>query len=1058
VNEIIGDFTSLTLLAVDSLEGDCFETRAQRLQRRLFDDLDQRYVSGVRVIREMARLQGNAARPMMPVVFTSGLTMGDEADSADRAAPFELGNVVYSISQTPQVLIDHQVGQQGGALVFNWDVVEEAFPPGLLDDMFGAYCRLLRQLADDESTWRSATLDLLPPTQWEQRARVNGTATEQVNCLLDAPFASQAQRQPDHPAVVSRERTLTFRELDQESNQLAHHLRRLGIGSDQLVAVVLEKGWEQVVAVLAIVRAGAAYLPIDPSLPRERQHLLLERGDAKVAITRSDMERPAGLRVICLDDTEWRREDATSLEGARNPSDLAYVIFTSGSTGFPKGVMIEHGAAWNTVVDINKRFRVGPSDRVLALSALSFDLSVYDIFGILAAGGTVVLPDPARLRDPEHWSTLLSAEKITIWNSVPALMQMQADFLQGLSREFPETLRLVMLSGDWLPVTLPDHLRQLNPGNNAFEVVSLGGATEASIWSILYPIPEVSSSWASIPYGKPMANQTFHVFNRRLEPCPTWVSGELYIGGAGVARGYWKDKEKTDASFLVHPRSGERIYRTGDLGRYLPDGNIEFLGREDFQVKIQGFRIELGEIEATLGQHPAVKTAVVTAVGEPRGNKHLVAYVVLENTLETTDGLRAFLRSRLPEYMVPAMFVLLQNLPLTANGKVDRAALPQPTEDRRTSDNRSVPPRDHLELQLARIWSEVLGIPNIGLRDNFFELGGHSLTAVRLATRLQNGLSYRIPLAAFFRHPTIEDLARLLRDQGDRTPEAALVSIQTRGSKRPLFWVHPAGGNVFSYIHLAQALGPEQPFFAFQSKGLTLSQNLGPDNIQDIAAEYCAELVRLPVEQPYQLGGWSMGGAVAFEMARQLCIAGCEVSHLFVVDAAAPGFDADMSAGNEIPAGIAFARELGIPLHKYAADVKALANLGPERQVERIFEWAQEGGLLPSEESQETVARLFKVFRRNLAALDCYSGAPYAGRMTLFRSTDYPGASHHPLLGWDKFVQGGIDLQVMQGDHYSILSAPLVRHLADRLIASLRPKNELTEPSSSHAVGVSGKL
>ena len=288
-----------------------------------------------------------------------------------------------------------------------------------------------------------------------------------------------------------------------------------------------------------------------------------------------------------------------------------------------------------------------PEDRVLALSSLSFDLSVYDIFGTLAAGGTIIIPSASATRDPAHWAEVMVQEQVTVWNSVPALMAMLVEYAAGRPEVLPHALRLVLLSGDWIPVTLPDRIKALVEG---VQVISLGGATEASIWSILYPIETVDPAWKSIPYGKPMVNQRFHVLNEALEPCPVWVPGQLYIGGIGLAKGYWRDEEKTCASFITHPRTGERLYRTGDLGRYLPDGNIEFLGREDFQVKLQGYRIELGEIEAALTQHPAVRVAVVTAVGEPQGNKRLVAYVVpnQEQTL-SINGLQSALHEELIE-------------------------------------------------------------------------------------------------------------------------------------------------------------------------------------------------------------------------------------------------------------------------------------------------------------------------------------------------------------------------------------------------------------------------
>lgn len=631
VNDIMGDFTSSILLEVNNYTQDTFEARAQRLQEQLWKDLDHRYVSGVQVLRELTKTQEGASRAVMPVVFTSTLTQDSLRQNTFTLEG--LGEVVYGITQTPQVWLDHQVSEQKGALVFNWDVVEELFPEGLLHDMFDAYCGLLQRLANQKESWQESwpetTQKLVPHAQLKQQAVINATEAPMSVGMLHTLFAQQVSRRPHQPAVSYYNRTLTYEELYRRSNHVGHQLRQMGARPNTLVAVVMEKGWEQVVAVLGVLESGAAYLPVDPELPKERLWHLLEHGEVKLVLTQSwldeNLEWPESVHRLCVDNKDLMSLNHQPLNPVQGPDDLAYVIYTSGSTGLPKGVMINHRGAVNTIVDINQRFGVGPNDRVIALSSLSFDLSVYDIFGTLAAGGTIVISKASAVSDPAHWAELIVREKVTIWNSVPALMEMFVEYVANRPEVLPRSLRLILLSGDWIPVTLPDQIKGLAKG---IQVMCLGGATEASIWSILYPIETVDPAWKSIPYGRPMVNQRFHVLNEALEPCPVWVPGQLYIGGVGLAKGYWRDEEKTRASFFDHPRTGERLYRTGDLGCYLPDGNIEFLGREDFQVKIQGFRVELGEIEATLTQYPGVSASVVAAVGELGGNKRLAAYVV----------------------------------------------------------------------------------------------------------------------------------------------------------------------------------------------------------------------------------------------------------------------------------------------------------------------------------------------------------------------------------------------------------------------------------------------
>jgi amino acid adenylation domain-containing protein len=753
IDHLVGNFASTVLLEVDGREP-TFELRAARLQERLWGDLRHGLVSGVEVLREANRLQGGSTRAAMPVVFSSVLPLARETDVIPEGP-----ELIYSSVQTPQVALEVLVTEVAGSVRYTWNSVDDAFPPGFVTAMFEAYQSLLDHLAagpdGDQSAWRREGRAPVPPLQLVRRRKINATAAPEPGWLLHEPIAADS----DDVAVVTADRRLTYRELSREADLLSRNLPAGG-----LIAVVMEKGWEQAVATLAILRAGAAYLPIDPALPLERRWHLLEQGDVEVALTQPSFVEglgwPQGVRVVAV-EKNLGAGLVPAREGVNPSPTLAYVLFTSGSTGLPKGVMIDHRGAANTVADINRRFRISAADRVLALSSLSFDLSVWDLFGILGAGGRVVMPDPEASRDPAHWHERIEREGVTVWSSVPALMELYADYLESHGLTVPASLRLVMLSGDWIPVPLPGRLRAL--GSRA-ELISLGGATEASIWSVLFPVREVDPAWRSIPYGRPMANQTLHVLDKRLDPSPDWVPGQLYLGGIGLALGYWKDEAKTRASFIIHPWTGERLYRTGDLGRWLPDGNVELLGREDLQVKIQGYRVEPGEIETALALHPAVREAVVTAAGEARGHKRLVAYVVLRHSLEPAE-LRAWLEARLPDYMVPHLYVQIGALPLTANGKVDRKALPAPEPARRPSRapaSESDRPRSTTETRMARLWEEVLGVSPVGLDDDLFALGGDSLLALRLLDAIEKELGRRLPLGALFQEATVEKLAALV--------------------------------------------------------------------------------------------------------------------------------------------------------------------------------------------------------------------------------------------------------------------------------------------------------
>jgi len=568
--------------------------------------------------------------------------------------------------------------------------------------------------------------------------------------------------------------------------------------------VATQPSWERIVATLGVLESGAAYLPIDPTLPNERIAYLLEDGQVELVLTQSWLDEglawPANIQRIRVDDPELAELDPGPLLPVQTPDDLAYVIFTSGSTGHPKGVMIDHRGAVNTIRDINARFEVTTGDRVLALSNLSFDLSVYDIFGLLAAGGTIVLPDPTLERDPSHWAKLVASHGVTIWNTVPQLLQMLVDCPGVGSGELDvSSLRLALLSGDWIPIELPQRARSLV---GELDVVSLGGATEASIWSIIYPIGPLDPTWRSIPYGKPLVNQRFYVLNDGLDPCQPWVTGHLYIGGIGLAKGYWRDEERTSASFIVHPRTGERLYRTGDLGRYMEDGNIEFLGREDSQVKLNGFRIELGEIETALRTHPCVADCYVlartwrnwTEAATPSKNaevrnRFLIAYVVRHPGITFSEAdIRSYLRQKIPDFMVPSRVLEIENVPLSGNGKVDRRALPDPDEIIRSSET-LLAPRTDLERILVGMWSAMLGLAaeKIGVKDNFFDLGGNSLLLVKVSGMIAKHFSIQLRVTQLFQSPTVESLARLLdgiRGVSNQEAEAEPDDARDRAARR----------------------------------------------------------------------------------------------------------------------------------------------------------------------------------------------------------------------------------------------------------------------------------
>ncbi|ALU89427.1 polyketide synthase [Herbaspirillum rubrisubalbicans M1] len=627
VPHLLGDFTAVTLLPLDLSSRSGFAQRAAAVNGSILGYLQHRAFSAVDVLREWNRGRERAEALSMPVVFTSQLGMSDPTKGAARQSP--LGEVVYGISQTPQVWLDHQACEQEGALVFNWDVIDDLFLPGVVDAMFDAYCTLLHYLAADPAHWETALPAMLPLRQQQVRQAVNDTPAPLPQACLDQLFFSRAQQQPEQLALVSREGQWRYGQLAQWAQRLSQALLAAGVRPGDRVAVLMQKCSQQVAACLAIQQCGAAYVPVDSSTPASRLHSILAGSTIRVVLSRSAERAHVqslldGQETILLeaDEDQLASYPAHTPEAPRNLHDAAYVIYTSGSTGTPKGVLIDHMGAANTVLDINRRFGITAGDKVLGLSSLYFDLSVYDIFGTLAAGGTLVLPDHDKVRDPGHWLRLVQEHGVTVWNSVPALLELLLDSAEQSGQSLPG-LRHVLLSGDWISLGLPPRLRQAAP---ASQLIAMGGATEASIWSNWFAVQEVAAHWRSIPYGKPLSNQAYHVLDAHGQPCPDYVTGDLYIAGIGLAVGYENDAQKTADSF-IHMPDGQRLYRTGDLARYWTDGNLEFLGRRDFQVKIAGNRIELGDIEAALLRCPGVREAVVDTIGTPP-QLRLAAWVV----------------------------------------------------------------------------------------------------------------------------------------------------------------------------------------------------------------------------------------------------------------------------------------------------------------------------------------------------------------------------------------------------------------------------------------------
>ncbi|MBX9399679.1 non-ribosomal peptide synthase/polyketide synthase [Lysobacter sp. BMK333-48F3] len=719
---------------------------------------------------------------------SAGLLAGIEDAGGTGAADQAFGMRLLASDEHTHYPLALSVDDYGAGFALKAHCAKGIEPDAALDRVEHALRSLIGALEDEVRGGPVAMPSALPCVSAAERARLtldwNATARDYPQEVMHAGFERQVRLQPQAPAVLCGEERWSYQTLNRHANRIAHGLLAEGVRAGDRVGILLERGPWMLAAVLAVVKAGAAYVPLDPAHPPQRLRETLQDCTPARVLSQRSLARHEGVSavpVLCVDEAErWDGQAQTNPSASgigTDPQALAYVIYTSGSTGRPKGVMVRHAAAANLFAWVEASFGMGPSDRVLFTTSLSFDLSVYDLFGMLWSGGSVQVARSEEVRDPARLVELLRSG-ITFWDSAPAVF---AGLLGSLQGEVSSDLRLAFFSGDWIGLDLPDALRRAFP---RCEVVALGGATEATVWSNYHRVGQVDPGWKSIPYGRPIWNARYYVLDGRGEPSPVGVPGDLYIAGACLAAGYWNRPELTAERFVADPFvAGERMYRTGDRARYWADGTLEFLGRSDFQVKVRGYRIELGEIESALQACAGVREAVVAAHGEVGGERRLVAYWLGEAV--EAASLRSQLQSRLPEYMLPSAYVHMERWPLTPNGKLDRATLPAPEGEAHARQAYEAP-QGEVEQALAQLWTQLLGVERIGRHDHFFALGGHSLLAVRLQARVQERLGVELPLREVFAEPTLAGQARRVQAAGS-AGLPAIVPVP-RGQRLPLSW------------------------------------------------------------------------------------------------------------------------------------------------------------------------------------------------------------------------------------------------------------------------------
>ncbi|MDB5313855.1 MAG: mycocerosate synthase [Gemmataceae bacterium] len=966
-----------------------------------------------------------------------------------------------------EMVLEDVGGTIEGMLCYNTDL----YDPETMDRLIGHFRTLLDAVTADPNArvaglpWLTAEEREDVLTRWNQ----TGTGDPPDICLHEL-VERQAAATPDAVAIRFQDRTVRYGELERWANRIAHGLRRQGVGPGQLVGLCMERSPELVAAALGTLKAGAAYVPLDSDAPADRLRTIL--GETRVSIVLSHgrvcRRLPRGaVRAVCVDSGEFGSDGETAtppLPRSARPGDLAYVIFTSGSTGRPNGVMVEHAAICNTVLWRLRDLPQRPDDRALLTLPAFFDASLTVIFPTLASGGQLVLAPPGEELDPALLLDRVARDGVTVLQCLPGVLGVLVD-TPGFEAAC-RTVRRIVCGGESMPADLPGRLHE----PVGAELFNLYGPTEAAVEATWWPCRPAETG-PTVPIGRPVANVRAYVLDPHRRPVPVGVPGELYLGGAGLARGYLNDPVLTAERFVADPfdpRPGARLFRSGDRCRWRAGGVLEILGRLDRQVKVRGYRIEPGEVEAALAGEPGVREAVVT-LRPGAAEQQLVAYVVGRSNGEhpSPERLRRRLGEKLPRYMVPASVVLLEELPRTSSGKVDTRSLSAPGVERVPDAASSGELRTPLEEFLAGLWRERLGIDRIGVGDHFFEMGGSSLGAVQIIGRVREKLGRDVHLAALLDAPTVAGFVRhLCESHPDAVSRAfgagslpgpapgangttrhtngkpnapapdrreLLVELQKRGFRPPLFLVHPPGGIVVCYQALARHLGRDRPVYGIRARGVYGDETL-PATLEEMAAEYVAAIRTVQPAGPYFVGGWSLGGVAAFEVARQLLATGEPVGQLVLLDTTLPFADVN----EQYLGGIdRTGREYGFDM-----TLDELAALGPDDQLPFLWEHVRKLGLIEEDAPPALVRQMLddlkRLFHAHVKLTTEYAVRPYPGRITLFRPNDSPVAAAGPAdRGWGR-VAAEVEVRFVPGQHHSMVKAPHVRTLARQLRRALR--------------------
>lgn len=1010
---LIGAFANLLPLRIDAGGNPTFLELLERACRVTMEALMHRTLPFEHLVQVM---QPSGMLTRLPLVGVH-LVLNREMESCQTA-----GNLVFQFQDFDPRAADFdltlEMWEGSGGLHGYFEYSTQVYEAAPVSRMVGHFERLLAGIVAQPNQ-KLAALPMLSP---EERHQI---LTEWNNTRADFPcdrtlcqlFEGQVERTPDAPAVRSALGTLTFRELNARANRLARHLQKFGIAPETLIGLCVDRSPAMIVAMLGILKAGCAYVPLDPAYPHERLAFMVEDAQIRIIVTQEGLKAQLskfGATLVSLDGEEdsLERESSDNLPRNADPGHLAYVLYTSGSTGQPKGVCIEHRNAVAFLTAAAKKFDADVRSGTLCATSINFDISILEIFLPLCFGGTILL-----VENIFQLASVAASNDVRIVQTSPSVM---AKVLE--SGGLPGAVRTVVLGGEPLPEQLARTL--LAAGK---EVWNLYGPCETTTYSTGTRVLLDSGLPPSI--GRPIENTRVYILGEHQEPVPAGIAGELYIGGEGVARGYLRRPELTADRFLPDPFAREpnaRMYWTGDLARYRADGEIEFLGRLDHQIKRHGIRIEPGEVEAALKSHAGVRDAVVLAREISASESQLAAYLVLRpSTPSSNRQWREYLKQKLPEYMIPSAFVVLDNLPMTPNGKLDRLALRAiPPVDPEQSDSHTLP-RDRTELELCQLWEQILNLPRVRPQDNFFDLGGNSLLTAEFCAALAARDGHKLSLRVLYEAPTVEGIAAILREGGQPTQWKAYVPIQSRGVRPPLFYIPPLNA-VLSCYPFTETLGGDQPVYGLLA---TPSGDRNPfARVEDEAAYYVDQIREVQPRGPYYLAGWSYGGVTAFETAQQLSAAGEPVAFLGILDT---GFRFD---------------DLNEKLGHYRRRARYLAGLGAPGLSARARNRAQ---ILTRRAEDKSIERskLLDMDPLSLPGNDPlgdqirmarYNPRPYPGRVVLFRTRDMdPHQARDPFKGWSRLARGGVEVFEVDGEHGTMMGEPYIRDLSVKFGAAL---------------------